>query len=179
MRDYQKIQFNSINNIADYVTKKLKLGHSIIQILINEEKKEIDELISYANDRERKSYYTCYMEEHQSIRNYVIEEYMIPDYAFKDPERGINHDGSFQDCDIGIEIDSQNVIEFDDFEHEIRGMKKYYNGDSFKFSIKDDNSYHCEFFISNGQCDIENFGGPTELEFVTCWMQEKEYYIEN
>lgn len=172
MKDYKKIQFNSIKYIADYVTRKLKSGHSITQILINEDKNEIEELTNYANDRDRKSYYTCYMGENQSIKDYVIEEYMIPDYAFKDPKRGINHDGSFHSCDIDIYTDSQNVIGFDDFEEEIRGMNEYYNGDSFKSLIKDDNSYHYEFFISNSQCDIENFGGPTEVEFVTCWMQE-------
>ena len=46
MKNYKQIPFSRIKNIESYVEKKLKAGHIIIQILVNEDKKEIDELIS-------------------------------------------------------------------------------------------------------------------------------------
>ena len=57
MKNYKKIPFNEIQDIESYVEKKLKAGNIIIQILVNEDNKEIEELISYANDKDCKSYY--------------------------------------------------------------------------------------------------------------------------
>ena len=51
MKNYKKIPFNEIQDIESYVEKKLKAGNIIIQILVNEDNKEIEELISYANDK--------------------------------------------------------------------------------------------------------------------------------
>ena len=44
--EYRKISFKNIRDMEKYVTKKLKKGHAIIQILVNEDKNSIDELVS-------------------------------------------------------------------------------------------------------------------------------------
>lgn len=45
MKNYKKIPFNRIKDIESYVGKKLKAGHIIIRIAVNEDKKEISELV--------------------------------------------------------------------------------------------------------------------------------------
>lgn len=180
MRDYIKISFDTLNgfNVIDYVKNKLKEGHTVIQVLIDEDASEILELISYANDKSGKSYYDCFMSDKQAIEDYVIVERMEPYYAFKDINRLQNSNDSFCTADIDIQSDSQNVISFDDFETDFNSMRKHYNGESFKY-LNSDLLYHYEFFISKAQCDIANFGGPMELDFIEQWMIEKGIINKN
>ena len=67
--EYKKIPFNRIKNMEKYVTEKLKKGHAIIQILVNEDRNSIDELISYANASEEESWYRCYIEPTKNLKD--------------------------------------------------------------------------------------------------------------
>lgn len=72
MKNYEKIPFNKISNIESYVEEKLRDGHVIIQFLVNEDKKEIGELISYANDKDCKSYYRSLTDSDEQLKTKVI-----------------------------------------------------------------------------------------------------------
>jgi len=165
MKDYQKIPFNQITDIASYVEEKLKAGHVIIQILVNESLKQIDELISYANDKECKSYFCNLTDSDAQLKESVITELIEPYYAFK---KGMNK--CFNDIDINE--DSQNVIAFNTFKADFKDMEKYYDGGDIPYYGK----AHYEFYISTGKGDIGNFGGCMEVEFITEWMIEQGYY---
>lgn len=169
MKDYKKIPFDSIENIKSYVEEKLKNEHIIIQISVNDAQKEINELISYANDIECQSYYVSLTDSDEQLRASVIEEKMKPYYAFKDVERS----DDLCCCDIDIETDSQNVIDFSTFKKVFKSMEEYYSGKSVQF---DDGFVHYEFYVSKDKGDIKNFGGPLESEFATKWMTERGYY---
>lgn len=167
MMNYTKIPFSQITDVEAYVEEKLKLGHIIIQILVNEDQKEIDELISYANDNECKSYYCSLTDSDEQLRTSVIVERLEPYYAFKDK------DSDDSTNDIDIQIDSQNVTGFNDLRKNFRDMEKIYSGKSIETDI---GNAHYEFYISKGKGDIANFGGNIEIEFVTEWMKEQGYY---
>lgn len=169
MKGYEKIPFNEINNIEAYVEEKLRNGHIIIQISVNEAQKEINELISYANDTECRSYYVSLTDSDEQLRTSVIDERMEPYYTFKDIERS----NDLCCCDIDIETDSQNVIDFNSFKKDFKSMEEYYSGKSVQF---DDGFVHYEFYVSIDKGDIRNFGGTLEIEFVTEWMTEQGYY---
>lgn len=165
MKNYEKIPFNEIDNIESYVEEKLRDGHVIIQILANEDEKEIDELISYANDKECKSYYRSLTDSDEQLKECVITEHIEPYYAFKD---------EMNKCcdDIDINEDSQNVMDFNTFKADFKDMEKYYDEEDIPYYGK----AHYEFYISTGKGDIENFGGCMEVEFVAEWMSEHGYY---
>ena len=170
MRNYEKIPFNQISNIESYVEEKLRAGHIIIQIAINEDKKEISELVSYANDKECVS---CFRNlagiGEEELPKSVIEEVLEPYYAFKDDEK-------VQDvhtADIDIETDCQYITNFRRFKETIKENEEYFSGDSFH---EDDETMHYEFYISTDKGDIANFGGSMELDFITEWMTEHGYY---
>ena len=101
MKNYMKIPFNRIKDIESYVEKKLKAGHIIIRILVNEDHKEIDDLISYANDKECQSYYRSLTDSDEQLKTCVISEYVELYYAYK----GKNRDSGT--CDIDIQADRQ------------------------------------------------------------------------
>lgn len=168
MKNYKKIPFNQIKDIASYVERKLKNGHVIIQILVNEDYKEIDELISYANDKECKSYYRSLTDSDDQLRSCVITERLEPYYAYKDTDESENA------SDIDIESDSQNVIGFSYFKNDFAKMEKYYDGRSFQYPDYEGRT-HYEFYISIDKGDIENFGGCMETDFVAEWMTEMGY----
>lgn len=170
MKNYTKIPFNKITDIESYVEEKLKAGHIIIQILVNEDQKEIDELISYANDKGCESYYRNICDSDEQLRNCVITESLEPYYAFRDDKR----EERVCCCDIDIETDSQNIVDFQSVKEDFSNREKeFYNGISFQY---DGEIMHCEFYISNDIGDIANFGGNMEIEFVTEWMKEQGYY---
>lgn len=169
MKDYKKIPFDEIDNIKSYIEEKLKSGHIIFQILVNETRKEIDELISYANDKECRSYYVSLTDSDEQLRTSVIVERLEPYYAFKDTEKSEN----VYCCDIDIETDSQNVIDFNTFIEEFKSMEKYYDGKNTKWN---DGNSHYEFYISIDKADIGDFGGCLETEFITEWMSKRGYY---
>lgn len=169
MKDYEKIPFGEIDNIESYIEEKLKSGHIIIQILVNETHRQIDELISYANDKECQSYYVSLTDSDEQLKTSVIEERLEPYYAFKDTEKS----GNIETGNIDIETDSQNVIDFSTFIEEFKSMEKYYDGENTKWN---DGNSHYEFYISIDKGDIENFGGCLETEFITEWMSERGYY---
>ncbi|MBQ4523774.1 MAG: hypothetical protein IJA10_12600 [Lachnospiraceae bacterium] len=170
MKNYKKIPFNRIKDIESYVEKKLKAGHIIIQIRVNEDNKQIDELISYANDKECESYYRSLTDSDEQLRTCVISECMELYYAFKDEKREAGT------CDIDIDADLQDVIDFYEFKKDIKDMKEHYSGESFQWKDYDDSSCHYEFYISLEKGDIANFGGCLEIDFVTEWMEEQGYY---
>lgn len=169
MKYYEKIPFSAIDNIEFYVEEKLRDGHVIIQILVNEDKKEIDELISYANDKDCKSYFQCLADSDEQLKTSVISEMLEPYYAFKDKEKSEN-EGI---CDIDIDTDNQNVIDFDTFKKDFREMREYYSGESIHI---DNDSVHYEFFVSDEKGNMGDFGGCLEIEFVAEWMTEQGYY---
>lgn len=170
MRNYEKIPFNQISNIESYVEEKLKAGHIIIQIAVNEDKKEISELVSYANDKECVSFFRNLAGiGEEELPKRVIEEVLEPYYAFKDANK--EHD--IHTADIDIETDCQYITNFRRFKETIKEMEKYFNGDCFHV---DSETMHYEFYISNGKGDIANFGGSMELDFITEWMTEHGYY---
>lgn len=165
MKNYEKIPFNQISDITSYVEEKLRAGRIIIQIIANESLKQIDELISYANDKECKSYYRNLADSDEQLRESVITEYIDPYYAFKDEED--------KECnDIDINEDSQNVIDFIQFKADFKDMQQYYDEKDIPYYGK----AHYEFYISTGKGDIEDFGGCMEVEFITEWMIEHGYY---
>lgn len=169
MKNYEKIPFNEIDNIESYMEEKLRDGHVIIQILVNEDKKEIDELISYANDKECKSYYRSLTDSDEQLKTSVISEMLEPYYKFKDSEESENEEM----CDIDIETDSQNVIDFSTFKKDFRSMEEYY---SEKRSQIEGNNIHYEFYESIEKGNIGDFGGHLEIDFITEWMAEQGYY---
>lgn len=165
MKDYKKIPFSEIDNIASYLEEKLKDGHIIIQVRVNETNKEIDELISYANDNECKSYYQSLSDSDEQLKTSIISEMLEPYYGFKDSE-------NVEASDIDIETDSQNIIDFNTFNKDFKAMEEYYSG---KSSCVEGNNIRYEFYISIDKGDIENFGGCMEVEFITEWMIEQGY----
>lgn len=171
MKNYKKIPFSEIDNIESYAEEKLRNGHVIIQISVNETRKEIDELISYANDKECQSYFVSLTNSNEQLKTSVIVERLEPYYAFKDTEKSEN----VYCCDIDIETDSQNVIDFSIFIEDFKFMEEYYSGKSRQF---DGGRAHYEFYVSIDKGDIGNFGGCLETEFVTEWMAEQGYYSE-
>lgn len=171
MKNYTEISFNQIKDIKSYVEEKLKAGHIIIQILVNEDNKQIDELISYANDKECKSYYRNITDSDEQLKTGVITETLEPYYAFKDKKRAER----VCCCDIDIETDCQDVTNFLSVINNFASMeKKYYSGESFEED--DDATMHYEFYTSTGKGDIANFGGSMEVDFITEWMTEQGYY---
>ena len=157
---YRKIPFNKISDMEKYVTEKLKRGHAIIQILVNEDKNCIDELISYANASEEESWYRCYMsylKADQHLKDYVITQCLIPFYE----EEGY----------VSIYNDCPDITTFSCAVDSITEMKKYYEGKSFQWE-NDNTNYHYEFYISNGKCDIGNFGASMECDFADAWHEE-------
>lgn len=169
MKDYKKIPFDEIDNIESYVEEKLMDGHVIIQIRVNETNKEIDELISYANDKECRSYYQSLTDSNEQLKTSVISEMLEPYYAFKDKEKTENE----KTCDIDIDIDSQNVIDFGTFKKDFKAMEGYYSG---KSSCVEGDNIHYEFYVSVKKGKIHDFGGALEIEFVTEWMLDRGYY---
>ena len=170
MKNYKKIPFNKIKDIGSYVEKKLREGRVIIRILVNEDEKEIAELVSCANDKECKSYYMNLAGSEEQLRASVITEELEPYYTFKDSERA--HD--VRTADIDIETDCQNIVSFQDFKKDFSSREKeFYNGISFSY---DGVILHGEFYISTDKGDIANFGGCMELEFIEEWMEEHGYY---
>lgn len=169
MKNYKKIPFNRIKDIGSYVEKKLREGHVIIRILVNEDEKEIAELVSYVNDKECKSYYINLADSDEQLKTCVITESLNPYYAFKDSSRS-------DDCyaDIDIETDCQNIIDFQSVKEDFSSREKeFYNGISFQY---DGEMMHYEFYISIDKEYIENFGGCLELDFIEEWMVEHGYY---
>lgn len=155
--EYKKIPFNRIKNMEKYVTEKLKKGHAIIQILVNEDRNSIDELISYANASEEESWYRCYIEPTKNLKDYVILQYLVPFYE--------------EDGYVSIYDDYQNIITFYSAIDDLVDMKEYYEGNSFQWE-NDKTNYHYEFYISKGKCDIENFGASMECDFADSWHKE-------
>lgn len=170
MKNYEKIPFNEINNIESYVEDKLKNGYVIIQVNINEIRNEIDELITYANDKECESYYRSLTDSDEQLKTCVITERLEPYYAFKGKNRDKN-----SCCDIDIKTDDQNVIDFDTFKDDFKDMSEYYDEHSFQYE-EYLGKEHYEFYISTGKGDIENFGGSMEADFITEWMVEHGYH---
>lgn len=168
MKDYKKIPFTEIDNITSYLEEKLKDGHIIIQIRVNETNKEIDELISYANDKECQSYFQSLADSNEELKTSVIYEMLEPYYAFKDSE-------NVETSDIDIETDSQNIIDFSTFKKDFRAMEEYYSG---KSSCVEGDNIHYEFYVSTEKPDIGDFGGYIEIEFITAWMLEQGYYCK-
>ena len=153
MKNYTKIQFTRISEIESYVEQKLKEGYSIIEIIVNENREEITDLISYANDKDCKSYYRNLADSDEQIRNSVITESMTPYYAFREN----NSDESIHTDDIDIETDSQDIIDFNNFKKRFITMEKnYYSGKPY--SGDDGDTLHVEFEVANKKCKIENFG---------------------
>ena len=170
MKNYEKIPFDQISNIESYVEEKLRAGHIIIQIAVNEIKKEVSELVSYANDKECVSCFRNFSGiGEEELPKSVIEEEIEPYYAFKDDEK----EQDVHTADIDIETDRQYITGFRRVKATIKEMEKYFNGDSFH---EDGEIMHYEFYISTGKGDIANFGGSMELDFITEWMTEHGYY---
>ena len=171
MRDYKRMFFNKFESMESYAERHLKAGFVIIQILVNDDKEEIENLTSYANDKECKSYYRSLTDTDEQLKRSVIVEELEPYYAFKDK----TNDKSA--ASIDIETDNQNVIDFNILKDDFSAFeKKDYDGEKF---IDDDGMLkHYEFYISIGRGDIANFGGSMEIDFVTEWMQEQGYFQE-
>lgn len=169
MKNYEKIPFNQISNIESYVEETLRAGHVIIQIAVNEDEKEISELVSYANDKECKSYYRNIADSDEQLKSCIITESLNPYYAFKNSDKS-------DDCcaDIDIEAESQNIEDFLNVKEKFTSREKdFYNGISFQY---DGDMMHYEFYISTDKGDIANFGGSMELDFIEEWMTEHGYY---
>ena len=169
MKNYEKIPFNQISNIESYVEEKLKAGYIIIQIAVNEDEKEISELVSYANDKECKSYFSNLADSDEQLKSGVITESLNPYYTFKD-------NSNSDDCyaDIDIETDCQNIEDFQSVKDKFTSREKdFYNSISFQY---DGEMMHYEFYISIDKGDIANFGGCLELDFIEEWMTEHGYY---
>ena len=51
MKNYRSVSLNRIKDFETYAEKKLKAGHIIIDIRLNEERNEIRKIVSYAQDK--------------------------------------------------------------------------------------------------------------------------------
>ena len=51
MKNYRSVSLNRIKDFETYAEKKLKAGHIIIEIRLNEERNEIRKVVSYAQDK--------------------------------------------------------------------------------------------------------------------------------
>ena len=170
MKNYTKIPFGEIKDIESYVEKVLKAGYIIIQILVDEDNQQIAEVVSFANDKECKSYYRNLTDSDEQLRTCVITETLEPYYAFKDKKRNER----VCCCDIDIETDCQDITDFASVVNNFASIeKKHYSGESFK---DDETTMHYEYYISTDKGDVANFGGNMEIEFVTEWMEEQGYY---
>ena len=120
MKNYEKIPFDQISNIESYVEEKLRAGHIIIQIAVNEIKKEVSELVSYANDKECVSCFRNFAGiGEEELPKSVIEEEIEPYYAFKDDEK----EQDVHTADIDIETDRQYITGFRRFKATIKEME--------------------------------------------------------
>lgn len=169
MKNFTKILFNQIINIESYVEESLEAGCIIIRILVNEDKKEIAELVSYAKDKDCQSCYRNLADSDEQLKTHVIKESIEPYYAFKDNKKS----NDVHCADIDIETDCQDIVDFQSVKEDISIEKEFYTDISLQC---DGEMMHCEFYISNGKGDIANFGGNLELEFITEWMTEQDYY---
>lgn len=170
MKNYEKIPFNQISNIESYVEEKLKAGHIIIQILVNDDSKEIFNLVSYANDKECQSSYRNIADSEEQLKTSVIAEDLDPYYAFKDGEK----EQDVHTANIDIETDCQYIVDFQSVIKDFVSIeKKYCNGEGFQ---DDGVTMHYAFYISTDKGDIANFGGSMELDFIEEWMTEHGYY---
>lgn len=171
MKNYKKIPFNRIKDIESYIERKLKRGHIIIQILVNEDNKEIDELISYANDKGCESFFGFFADTVEQQKNSVIVERMEPYYAFKKDDIPDN----VMCCDIDYGSKDENIISFYYLKKDFASMQKYYDEKSFQYPDYEGRT-HYEFYISNGKGDVANMGCGMEVDFATEWMTEMGYY---
>lgn len=76
-------------------------------------------MISYANNKECQSYFVSLTDSDEQLRTHIIEERMEPFYTFEDTEKVENEEM----CDIDIETESQNVIDFETFKKDFRSME--------------------------------------------------------
>ena len=162
MRNYRRIPFNRIKDIETYAERKLKAGHAIVQILVNETTETVDNLISYGNDVEAKSGYLAYVGNAKQLKDMVIVEKMTPKVNI-DYVEGI--------IEIEIDNESQGVITCPSFKTEFRNMEEHFR--EYPFTDESNKrTYHYEFYISNEKANISNFGGDLELHFLYEWVGE-------
>ena len=56
MKNYRSVSLNRIKDFETYAEKKLKAGHIIIEIRLNEERNEIRKIVSYAQDKNEQTW---------------------------------------------------------------------------------------------------------------------------
>lgn len=170
MKNYEKISYDQISDIKSYDLEKLKAGHILIQIAVNDDKKEISELVSHVNDKECKSYFRNLVDSDEQLKTSIIEYFLDPYYAYKD-----NNKSTSENCaDIDIEREGQEICSIQTIDEDFISLgRNACEGQSF---LVDGETMHYEFYISTGKGDIANFGGSMELDFITEWMTEHGYY---
>lgn len=159
MKNYKRIK---IEKMSDRKYLKQLFGNQkiIIQVLVNEKKVEIDELISYGLDKKAKSYYKYLVRNNEELSENVIIETLYPFYNYKQEER------DFCFAPIDIDSDSQNVLNMWSVIYDL--SKAHEN---FKEGM------HFEYYMSKGKGDFGNFGGPLELEFIREWHIANDHEI--
>lgn len=161
MKNYERIDFNKVENEEDYLLYKVVTGHAIIVIAVDESKNCIDDLTSYANAKDNKdSWLSSLLAENQKLKDFVISQSMTPSYE-TDMERYID-----------IYSDSQNIYTFEEFKRKIQDMKQSLFGDSANSSGENDESFRYECYVSLEKCDIGNFGASLECEFCEEWVAD-------
>ncbi|MGN0408901.1 MAG: hypothetical protein ACI4E3_00685 [Candidatus Fimousia sp.] len=158
MKNYRKVPVENIKNLSDYVVRKIKEGHVIIDIEINDDKREIVEVISYANDKDCKSMVYRYLAgSDEVLQACVMVQHMEP---IEDVDDGMKF--------IDIHRDDQDLIGYEVVKDNFKEWDKYCNrSDIYR--------YHRECYISIGQIEIGDFGGPLELDFLEEFSKEYGY----
>lgn len=159
LKAYERISHERITDekFLDMIFDEQRI---LIQILVDEEKQQITELISYGCDMNAESYYSCFVKDKEELEYSIILEVLYPDYEYtylKDDDYKLS---------VDIWNDNQNVIGFGHALHSIMRT-----GERFS------DTKHFEFYTSKGKGDFGNFGGPLEVEFVEEWMLENGSYL--
>lgn len=155
MKNYERLEIAKMSDI-NYLRQLFHKQRIIIQVLVNEKKGEIDELISYGLDKEAKSYYKYLVRDNDELKENVIIEVLYPFYNYKQEKR------DFGCAPIDIQDDNQNVLGMWSVLCELsRTHEDFQDG------------MHFEYYIPKGKGDIANFGGPMELEFIREWHTSK------
>ena len=166
MKNYRNVSFNRIKDFGIYAEQKLKSGHIIVEIWLNEEKNEIKKLISYANDKNGQAKVWRRTDSEEMKRSSVIVEEMIPAYQFEHPDT--LHSRWYPE----IESDRQTILDFKLLKDNFSRKLNLFQDDNQCLCLenKDNEKMYCQYYVSAKQGDFRNWGGPLERVFIKEWM---------
>lgn len=163
MKNYKKITEKlNINQVKTLFSE----GHIFVVALVDEPNKEIRLAVSYGVDQKAKSWVgNYYANSLEHLKRSVIMEGLEPYYAYRDDAKPAN----VFTCDIDIQHDWQDIRSLEE------GISDVTEASGLRVDPHN-KKLKVELYVSKGEGDFANFGGPLELEFVTELMTEKGFY---